>query len=400
MSNPWLHIIGIGEDGLDGLTPATRAVIEAAEVIVGGARHHVLAANPTAETLSWPSPFDALISELKARAGQRVVVLATGDPLWFSVGIKIGRHFSAAEITFHPQLSAFQLASARMGWSMADLETLTVHGRPVEQMIAFIQPDVRLLVLTTGEETPAQIARFLTERGFGQSKMTVLAAMGGPDEARFDGVAECWEHTVPAFNTLAVECIAAPDAALLPRVPGLPDEVFVHDGTMTKREVRAVTLAKLIPMRGGLLWDVGTGCGSVAVEWLRAARYSKAIGIEPRADRRTMAAQNALALGVPSLELVDGTVPDALNGLDAPDAIFIGGGLSVETFEACWQALRPLGRLVANAVTIESQMILTALQQQHGGDLVQISISRAESLGPMSGWKPMRPVVQWSLIKR
>ncbi len=400
---PWLHIIGIGEDGMDGLTPASRAVIEAAQVIVGGARHHVLAANPKAETLSWPSPFDALIGELKARKGKRVVVLATGDPLWFSVGAKIGRHFAADEITFHPQLSAFQLASARMGWSMADLETLTVHGRPVEQMIAFIQPDVRLLILTTGEETPLQIARFLTERGFGQSRMTVLAAMGGADEARFEGLAESWDHVVPAFNTLAVECVAAPDAALLPRVPGLPDEVFTHDGTMTKREVRAATLAKLIPMRGGLLWDVGTGCGSVAVEWLRAARYTRAIGIEPRADRRTMAAENALALGVPALELVDGVVPEALAGLaerDAPDAIFIGGGLSVETFNACWAALRPLGRLVANAVTLESQSVLAQLHKSHGGDLVQISVSRAEGLGPLTGWNPMRPVVQWSLIKR
>jgi len=400
MGNPWLHIIGIGEDGMDGLTPATRAVIEAAEVIVGGARHHVLAANQKAETLSWPSPFNSLIGELESRRGKRVVVLATGDPLWFSVGAKIGRHFAPSEITFHPQLSAFQLASARMGWSMADLETLTVHGRPVEQMIAFIQPDVRLLILTTGEETPAQIAAFLTARGFGQSRLTVLASMGGPDEARFEGLAESWDHVVPAFNTLAVECVAAPDAALLPRVPGLPDEVFSHDGTMTKREVRAATLAKLIPMRGGLLWDVGTGCGSVAVEWMRAARYSKAIGIEPRADRRTMAAENALALGVPSLQLIDGTVPEALAGLEAPDAIFIGGGLSVETFDACWQALRPLGRLVANAVTLESQATLAALHKTHGGDLVQIAVSRAEGLGPLTGWKPLRPVVQWSLIKR
>ncbi len=400
MDSPWLHIIGIGEDGMDGLTPATRAVIEAAEVIVGGARHHVLAANPAAETLSWPSPFDALMDELETRKGKRVVVLATGDPLWFSVGTRIGRHFAPGEITFHPQLSAFQLAAARMGWSMADLETLTVHGRPVEQMIAFIQPDARLLILTTGAETPAQIARFLTERGFGQSRMTVLAAMGGADEARFDGVAESWAHKVPAFNTLAVECVAAPDAALLPRVPGLPDEVFTHDGTMTKREVRAATLAKLMPMRGGLLWDVGCGCGSVAVEWMRAARYSKAIGIEPRADRRTMAAENALALGVPALQLVDGTVPEALEGLEPPDAIFIGGGLSEASFKACWRALRPLGRMVANAVTLESQAILAELHKAHGGDLVQISVSRAEGLGGLTGWKPMRPVVQWSLIKR
>jgi precorrin-6Y C5,15-methyltransferase (decarboxylating) len=397
---PWLHIVGIGEDGLDGLTPATRTVVEAAEVIVGGGRHHVLSANDVAEMLEWPSPFDALIGELESRRGKRVVVLATGDPLWFSVGARIGRSIPADEITYHPQVSAFQLASARMGWSMADLETLTVHGRPVEQMIAFIQPDVRLLILTTGEETPAQIAEFLTARGFGQSHMTVLAAMGGENEQRFDGVAADWNHEVPAFNTLAVECIAAPDAALLPRVPGMSDEVFIHDGTMTKREVRAATLAKLMPMRGALLWDVGTGCGSVAVEWMRAARYASAVGIEPRADRRTMAAGNAQALGVPSLKLVDGYVPAALNGLAAPDAIFIGGGLSRDTFTACWAALRPLGRLVANAVTLESEALLVELYKEFGGDLVQISVNRVEPLGSLTSWKPLRPVTQWSLIKR
>lgn len=397
---PWLHIVGIGEDGLDGLTPATRAVVEAAEVIVGGARHHVLSANGSAEMLAWPTPFDALIGELESRRGKRVVVLATGDPLWFSVGARIGRSIASDEITYHPQVSAFQLASARMGWSMADLETLTVHGRPVEQMIAFIQPDVRLLILTTGEETPKRIAAFLSARGFGQSRMTVLAAMGGEDEKRFDGIADTWDHEVPAFNTLAVECIAAPDAALLPRVPGMSDAVFIHDGTMTKREVRAVTLAKLMPMRGALLWDVGTGCGSVAVEWMRSARYATAIGIEPRADRRTMAAGNAQALGVPALKLVDGYVPDALIGLEAPDAIFIGGGLSRDTFVACWSALRPLGRLVANAVTLESETLLVELYKEFGGDLVQISVNRVEPLGSLTSWKPLRPVTQWSLIKR
>jgi len=257
MNAPWLHIVGIGEEGLAGLTPATRAVVEAAEVIVGGDRHHVLSASVTAERVAWPSPFDALIDLLKGLKGSRVVVLATGDPLWFSVGARIGRAIDPAEITYHPQVGAFQLAAARMGWSMADLETLTVHGRPVEQMIAFIQPMQRLLILTTGAETPGQIARFLCARGYGASRMTVFAAMGGPDEARFDGVAESWAHQVPAFNTLAVDCIAAPDAALMPRVPGLADHLFQHDGTMTKQEVRAATLAKLMPMRGALLWDVG-----------------------------------------------------------------------------------------------------------------------------------------------
>jgi precorrin-6Y C5,15-methyltransferase (decarboxylating) len=400
MSKPWLHIIGIGEDGIEGLLPATRAVVEAAQVIVGGDRHHDLSEAITAERISWPSPFDALIEMLKSMKGRRVVVLATGDPLWFSVGARIGRAIDPSEITYHPQVSAFQLASARMGWSLPDVETLTVHGRPVEQMIAFIQPDARLLILTTGEETPGQIARFLADRGFGQSRLSVLANMGGADERRFDGIAANWDHQVPAFNTMAVECIAAPDAALLPRVPGLSDDLFEHDGTMTKQEVRAATLAKLMPMRGALLWDIGTGCGSIAVEWMRGARYASAIGIEPRADRRAMAAANALALGVPKLELIDGYVPGALDGLAAPDAVFIGGGLSEETFNAAWDALRPLGRMVCNAVTLESEALLLALYKRHGGQLVQLQINRAGALGGLTGWQPLRPVTQWSLIKR
>ena len=400
VKTPWLHIVGIGEDGMDGLSPVTRAVVEAAEVIVGGDRHHTLSANPNAERIAWPSPFDAMINTLESLQDRRAVVLVTGDPLWFSVGARIGRAIPADQLVYHPQLSAFQLAAARMGWSLADVETLTVHGRPVEQMIAFIQPDQRLIVLTTGADTPAQIAKFLTDRGFGKSQMTVLAAMGGEREERFDGTAADWSHTVPAFNTLCIDCVAAPDAALLPRVPGLADTLFQSDGTMTKQEVRAATVAKLMPMRGALLWDIGTGCGSVAIEWMRAARYARAVGIEPRADRRAMAAANALALGAPKLELIDGTAPYALEGLDAPDAIFIGGGLSRATFDAAWAALRPLGRLVANAVTLESEAELFALYREFGGDLVKLQVNRAEPVGRLTGWRPSMPVTQWSLVKR
>ena len=396
----WLHIVGIGEDGLDGLVPAARAVVQSAEVIIGGDRHHQLAGFVSAKRLKWPSPFDALIAQLQALRGKRVVVLATGDPLWFSVGARIGRSIDPSEITYYPQISAFQLAAARMGWSMADVEMLTVHGRPVEQMIAFIQPDQRLLILTTGDQTPVQIAKFLADRGFGASKMTVLAAMGGENELRFDGIAATWDHVVPAFNTLAVDCIAAPDAALSPRVPGLPDELFEHDGTMTKRETRAVTIAKLMPMRGALLWDIGTGCGSVAVEWMRAARYAQAIGIEPRADRRAMAAQNALALGTPKLELLAGTAPEVLEGLASPDAIFVGGGLTDGVFDGAWGALKPLGRFVSNAVTLESEAILMELHKKYGGELVRLAVTRAEPVGPYCGWRPFMPVTQWSLIKR
>ncbi|MEM7472469.1 MAG: precorrin-6y C5,15-methyltransferase (decarboxylating) subunit CbiE [Pseudomonadota bacterium] len=401
MTNPpWLHIVGIGEDGLDGLTPATRAVVEAAEIIVGGDRHHELSPNVSAERVAWPSPFDALIDKLLSYKGKRVVVLATGDPLWFSVGARIGRAIDPTQIVYHPQLSAFQLTAARMGWSLADVETLTVHGRPVHQMVAFIQPEQRLIILTTGAETPSQIAQFLAERGFGQSEMTVLANMGGEKEQRFEGLASDWAHEVPAFNTLAVRCVAAPDAALLPRVPGLSDDLFKSDGTMTKQEVRAATVAKLMPMRGALLWDIGAGSGSVAIEWMRAARYARAIGIEPRADRRAMAAENALALGAPKLELVEGEVPAALQGLDAPDAIFIGGGLSEEVFDIAWDSLRPLGRLVANAVTLESESLLIALRAKHGGELVKIGVDRAEPVGRLTGWRPSMTVTQWSLVKR
>jgi precorrin-6Y C5,15-methyltransferase (decarboxylating) len=394
----WLHIVGIGEDGLQGLSPPARAVVEAAEIIVGGMRHAGLP--PVARRVDWPEDFADLVALLRAEQGRRVVVLVAGDPLWYSIGARIGRAIPPAEIVYHPQISAFQLAAARMGWSLADVETLTVHGRPVEQMIAFIQPDQRLLILATGADTPARIARFLGERGFGKSRMTVLAAMGGPEEARFEGTAEGWTAEVPAFNTLAVECVAAPDAALQPRVPGLADDLFQHDGTVTRREVRAATLAKLMPMRGALLWDIGSGSGSVAIEWMRSARYARAIGIEPRADRRMAAAANALALGTPKLVLVEGEAPAALEGLPPPDAIFIGGGLSQEVFDAAWAALRPLGRLVANGLTPEHEHLLIELQARHGGELARLQVSRREGPKGAEAWHPLAPVTQWSLVKR
>lgn len=400
MTAPWLHVIGIGEDGLEGLSPASVAILETAEIIIGGDRHHKLTPNITAERVSWPSPFNALIDLLKSLRGKRVAVLATGDPLWYSVGARIGRAMDHGEIVFHPQLSAFQLAASRLGWSMPDIELLTVHGRPVEQVIPFIQPDARLVILTTGAQTPAQIAGFLCERGYGASKMTVFGAMGGKDETRFYGCANDWTHEVPAFNTMAVECVAAPDAVLLPRSPGLPDDAYVSDGTMTKQEVRAVTLAKLMPMRGALLWDIGCGSGSVAIEWMRSAPFAAAIGIEQKAERRAMAAANAISLGAPGLKLVAGQAPLALEGLDRPDAVFIGGGLSQEVFEQAWAALKPLGRLVANAVTLESEMELIRLHKSFGGELVRLSVERASPVGRLTGWRPAMTVTQWSLIKR
>ncbi len=400
MSENWLHIVGIGEDGMQGLSPIARTVVESAEIIFGGDRHHRLSISATAERVGWPSPFNALIDQLRSNRGRRVVVLATGDPLWYSVGARIGRVIPPEQITYHPQLSAFQLAAARMGWSLADVETLTVHGRPLEQMIPFIQPDQRLLVLTTGEDTPSRIARLLTERGFGNSSMTALTSMGGSDEQRVEGIASEWAHSVPAFNTLAVQCSAASDALLLPRIAGLPDDLFEHDGVMTKQEVRAVALAKLMPMRSAFLWDIGSGCGSVAIEWMRSAREAQAVGIEPNAKRRTLAARNAAALGTPGLQLIDGKAPAALRGLNVPDAVFIGGGLTADVFDTAWGALRPLGRLVAHAVTLETEARMLELHGLHGGQLIRIAVGRTSPVGSLTGWRPLMPVMQWSLVKR
>ncbi|MEM7463672.1 MAG: precorrin-6y C5,15-methyltransferase (decarboxylating) subunit CbiE [Pseudomonadota bacterium] len=398
MSDVWLHVIGIGENGLDGLGAEARELVETAEVIVGGDRHHKLAMNPDAQRIAWPSPFDAMIETIKGFRGKRIVVLVTGDPLWFSVGARLTKAIDRSEIKFHPQLSSFQWASCRLGWSLADVETVTVHGRPVEQILPLIAPDAQLLILTKDKTSPETVARMLRERGYGQSRMIVLAAMGGPDEQRFEGIAQDWHIEVPDFHVLAVSCVAGEGARVLPRT-GLPDDVFVHDGKMTKQAVRALTIAKLAPVRAGMLWDVGCGCGSVAIEWMRGAPEARAIGIEPNAHRRKMAMENALVLGAPALQLIEARAPEGMVGLPDPDAVFIGGGLTMEVAEKSLEAIKPFGRLVANAVTLESEGVLGELHRRHGGDLVRISASAAEPVGGYRGWRTAMPVTQWSLAK-
>lgn len=391
---PWLHVVGIGEDGLDGLSPAVRALVLDAEVLVGGARHHRLTEGARGERLAWPFPWDAMEEQLRGLRGRRVVVLVTGDPLWFSAGESIVTAFPG-EAVVHPYPGAFQLAAARMGWPMDGVDCLTVHGRPLEAVLPYVAPGARLLILAHGPGTASDLARLLASRGWGPSRVVALSHMGGPEESRQEGLAEGWSGDTPALATLAVDCIAGPDARVLPRT-GLPDDAFDSDGTMTKREVRAATLAKLVPLPGQLLWDIGLGSGSVAIEWMRAAKGARAVGIEPRADRRARAAANALALGVPGLGIVAGEAPDALAGLPPPDAVFLGGGLSEATFDAAWAALRPGGRLVANAVTLEAQGLILSLYARHRGDLTKIAVSRAEPVGRLTGWRPAMEVMQWS----
>lgn len=399
MTAPWLHIVGLGEDGMSGLSSAARALVRSADVILGADRHHELTAEAKAERLTWPSPFDAMVEAVRQQAGRRVVVLVTGDPLWYSAGQRLGAAFAPEEVVYHPQVSGLQWAASRMGWPLADIDALTVHGRKVERIIPYLSPGARLLILARDGSTPAEICRILSGHGYGGSKLTALAHLGGPQEARFEGTAMAWTHEVPDFHTLAVECVAEAETALLSRTPGLPDDAFGHDGKLTKREVRAATLAKLCPLRGALLWDVGLGCGSVAIEWMRAASDARAIGIEPRQGRRAMAAANALSLGAPDLEIIEGSAPEALAGLAAPDAVFIGGGLSEPVFDACWAALKTHGRLVANTVTLESETVLLQLFEKHGGELSRISVNRASPVGRLHGWHPMMPVLQWSLNK-
>ncbi len=400
MSGPWLDIIGIGEDGVAGLSDVARVTLERAEVILGGDRHHRLSPNVTAERLSWPSPFDTMIDTIEGLKGRRAVILVTGDPLWYSVGARIGRAIGTEDIRFHPQLSAFQWAAARMGWSLADCETLTVHGRADSQIVPHFAPRARLLVLTQNGDTPKALAQILTARGFGESRITALAALGGVDERRIEGIAHDWSHSVPDFHTLAIECVASGDARWHPRTGGLPDDAFEHDGQMTKREVRALTLAKLAPFPDAVLWDVGAGCGSVSVEWMRTARGALAIAVESNGERRAMIARNCVMLGTEKMRIVEGRAPAALTGLETPDAIFIGGGLTTRgVFKAAWAALPTGGRLVANAVTLESEARLAGLHSEYGGELVRLAVSRAEAVGPYRGWRPSMPVTQWSVEK-
>ena len=394
----WLDIIGIGEDGMDSLSPAAATLVREAEIIFGGDRHLHLASDIKGERFAWPSPFDAMIEKIRSFKGRRIVVLASGDPLWYSVGARIGRAIPPQEICYHPQLSAFQYAACRMGWSLADVETLTVHGRPAEQIIPWFYAGARLLILTKDGSSPQLISRLLCEQGYEQSRISVLAAMGGKKEQRFDGVAQSWSHEVPDLHTLAVELIAGADAIILPKT-GLPDEAFHHDGKITKQAVRALTLARLAPQRGQLLWDIGIGCGSVAIEWMRAAREARALGIEANADRRALAARNALALGTPALQLIDGKAPLALHGLAIPDAIFIGGGVSGDLIDYSINAIKPGGRLVANGVTLASEAVLGAAFEKHGGELQRVTVQRARPIGKFHGWKSNMPVTQWAFFK-
>lgn len=398
----WLAVVGINEDGVAGLGEEARALIAGAAHVFGGARHLALA-QPLIRGAAhpWPVPFDTAMRAVVALRGQAVCVLASGDPFLHGVGATLARQISPGEIRVVPAPSAFSLAAARLGWALQDVETVSLHGGPIALILPLLHPGRRILALTSDGGSPAAIAALLTEAGFGASAFHVLEALGGAEEAmrtgRADAVGEAAFHPL---NIVAVEVAAGVPARILPRAPGLDDDLFAHDGQITKREVRALTLAALQPRRGELLWDIGAGAGSVAIEWMLADPSLHAIAIEAHAERAARISANAARLGVPGLRVVAGTAPAALAGLPPPDAVFIGGGGTVAgVMPAAIDALPAGGRLIANAVTLAMEALLLDLYQTHGGELTRIALSRAAPLGGMAGWRPAMPVTQWRWVK-
>ncbi len=395
----WITVIGIGEDGLEGLSAVRLAQIEAADVLIGGERHHGKVENPKVERLDWGKGFDQALQEIEKRRGKAIVVLASGDPMNYGVGAVLVRHFGADAVIIHPAPGAFSLAAARMGWSIPDIETLTIHGRPLETLNRYVAPGARLLVLTQDGDSPAEAARLLVEKGYGDSLITVLEHLGGATENRLDGTAATWDFGRTAdLNTLAIDCIAGPDAIALSRAPGLPDAAFEHDGQLTKCEVRAATLAQLQPLAGQVLWDIGAGSGSISIEWLRLGGHRRAIAIEKNAARVAAITRNAANLGTPDLMVVEGDFHAVRSDLKyQPDAIFVGGGASdLELLQAAWASLKPGGRLVVNAVSIEAEQALLAFRAEFGGDLSRISVERAGPIGSLSAFRPLMTVTQLS----
>lgn len=435
----WLNIIGVGEKGVSELPPHLRELITEAFTVIGPFRflagikpivedievHPELVQQRSLEAVArallyvddedvtiveedlsrvlieWQGGIDNMIGQILPLRGSPTVILATGDPMWFGIGATLAKHLEPDEFVIHTHPGAFQLAAAKMRWPIQHIVTLSLHGRPVELVAPHILPGNRILALTTDATTIDRVADILANRGYGQSILTALENLGGIEEKLTSFTAEeVNAKAIGDFYVLAIDCVADKDAALLSPVPGLPDEAFVSDGQLTKRDVRAATLSRLMPYPGALLWDVGAGCGSVGIEWMRAARDTRAVAFEADEKRLEMIADNARALGTPGLEIVAGEAPGTLAGKAAPDAVFIGGGVAnEELFDACWAALRPGGRLVANAVTLDGEQALILRQEQHGGELTRLDISTLDTVGTHKVMRARLPVTQWSVQK-
>lgn len=396
-----LTVVGIGADGWLGLGDAARAAVRAALLLVGSPRQLALVPATPGARRAWPSPIDSLLDDLVTGRAGPTCVLASGDPMLHGIGATLARRVDPARLTVHSSPSAFSLACARLGWAAAETTLVSAVADPVASIGWALQPGRQLVVYVPGGQGAASVAALLREYGLGPSRLVVLEELGGPDERIEESTADRWgDRAACPLHAVAVECRVAPGAVPLARVPGLPDGAFENDGQITKEEVRAITLAALQPMPGELLWDVGAGSGAIGIEWLRAELTARAIAVEAREDRAERVGRNALALGVPRLCVLVGHAPEALAGLERPDAVFIGGGLTAPGLvERCWEELRPGGRIVANAVTLEGERRLHAAQADRGGRLVRLEVSRAEPIGGYTGWRPHMPVVRWSARK-
>lgn len=394
----WLSVIGIGDDGLEGLTPVARSLLDQATLVVGGKRHLAMLPTDRAPKLAWANPIDDTLTQILQHRPQPVCILASGDPMCYGIGTTLLRYLPIDEMLIVPAPSAFSLACARLGWALPEIETVSLCGRDPALLNVLLYSGAKILVLSADRTTPHTIATLLNQQDLGATQITILEHLGGPQERQIQTTADNWQPQEFAnLNTIA---LALPIFRRPSRRPGLPDNAYQHDGQLTKREIRAITLSSLAPCPGELLWDIGGGSGSIAIEWLRTHPRCQAITIEPHPDRLTNIATNATTLGVPNLQIIPGKAPAALQDLPTPDAIFIGGGLTVTgVFETCWENLRSGGRLVANAVTIETEQKIFELQSQYGGTINRIAIQRAEPIGKFLGWKAMANVTQWHTIK-
>ncbi|MFI2367476.1 precorrin-6y C5,15-methyltransferase (decarboxylating) subunit CbiE [Streptomyces sp. NPDC018833] len=399
---PAVTVVGIGADGWAGLAPASRDALRGADVIIGGTRQLALLPGECGgERVPWPSPLrPAVPGLLAAHAGRRVAVLASGDPLFHGIGRALADELGPDALRVLPHPSSVSYACARLGWPVEEVGVVTLVGRPAARLAAALHDGRRLLVLSAGADTPAEVAALLRDRGYGPSRMRVLQQLGSPAERQADGTADTWSAAVDPLNVIALDCRRAPGTLRLSAAPGLPDEAYEHDGQLTKRHVRAATLAALAPAPGELLWDIGGGSGSIAIEWMRTHPSCRAVTVERDTARAARITRNADTLGVPALRVVRGAAPEALAGLPTPDAVFIGGGLTAPgLLDACLDALPPGGRLVANTVTLESEALLAERYRALGGELVRLAVAHAVPVGGFTGWRQAMPVTQWTVTK-
>lgn len=401
-----LTVVGIGADGWDALAPASRDAVVGADVLLGSTRQLALIPDTVpADRDAWPSPLLPALPELLARqrARGRVVVLASGDPLVSGIGGTLVNLLGADAVRILPAVSSVALARARMGWPANSVVVVSAVGRDLAEVVRHLAPRRRIILLSAGSDTAGQLASLLCGEGYRDSRLTVLANLGSAEESRTASAARAWprDRRAPALNLVCVECVADAGVRVLPGAPGLPDEVFEHDGQLTKRDVRASALARLAPVPGARLWDVGAGAGSVAIEWMRTHETCMAVAIERDPDRAARIGRNAKALGVPSIQIVQQAAPEALTGLPAPDAVFVGGGATMSgVLEKCWEALRPGGRFVVHGVTVQTERLMLQWFSRQGGELIRIGVERAGPLGSFTGWTPARSVTQYAVTKQ